>query len=136
MAPAWSAAQPPSGVRPPSAPILAGPAEIAAYAAYRMPATYAAVRATIAALPPTVPTPTSLTDVGGGTGAAAWAVADAFPSIGQITVLDQVDGALALGAALATSAPAAALRSAVWLRSSLPAELPSADLVTISYVLG
>ena len=33
-------------------------------------------------------------DVGGGTGAAAWAVADAFPSIERITVLDQVDGAL------------------------------------------
>jgi ribosomal protein RSM22 (predicted rRNA methylase) len=121
---------------PVAAPILAGPAEIAAYAAYRMPATYAALRATIAALPPTMPAPTSLTDVGGGTGAAAWAVADAFPSIGRITVLDQVDGALALGAALAASAPAAALRSAVWLRSLLPTELPSADLVTISYVLG
>ena len=122
--------------RPAATPILAGSAEIAAYAAYRMPATYAAVRAAIGALPPTLPAPTSLADVGGGTGAAAWAVADAFPSIEQITVLDQVDGALTLGATLAASASAPALRSATWRRSSLPAELPSADLVTVSYVLG
>lgn len=122
--------------QPATTPILAGPAEIAAYAAYRMPATYAAVRAAVGTLPPTLPAPTSLADVGGGTGAAAWAVADAFVSIERITVLDQVDGALALGARLAATAPAPALRSATWRRSSLPAELPSADLVTVSYVLG
>ncbi len=122
--------------QPASAPILAGSAEIAAYAAYRMPATYAAVRAAIDALPPILPAPASLVDVGGGTGAAAWAVADAFPSIERITVLDQVDGALTLGETLAATAPAPALRSATWRRSSLPAELPSADLVTVSYVLG
>ncbi|HZD99455.1 MAG TPA: small ribosomal subunit Rsm22 family protein [Micromonosporaceae bacterium] len=117
-------------------PILAGPTEIAAYAAYRMPATYAAVRAAIGALLPTLPAPTSLADVGGGTGAAAWAVADAFPPIERITVVDQVDDALALGATLAASASAPAMRSATWQRSLLPAELPSADLITISYVLG
>ena len=122
--------------RPATTPILAGPAEIAAYAAYRMPATYAAVRAAIGALPPTLPAPTSLTDVGGGTGAAAWAVADAFRSIERITVLDQVESALTLGATLAATAPAPALRSATWRRSSLPIDLPSADLVTVSYVLG
>ncbi len=122
--------------RPAATPILAGSTEIAAYAAYRMPATYAAVRAAIGALPPTLPAPTSLADVGGGTGAASWAVADAFPPIERITVLDQVDDALALGATLAASAAAPALRSATWQRLSLPAELPSADLVTVSYVLG
>jgi ribosomal protein RSM22 (predicted rRNA methylase) len=126
--------------QPATTPILAGSAEIAAYAAYRMPATYAAVRAAIGALPPALPAPMSLADVGGGTGAAAWAVADAFRSIERITVLDQVEGALALGAALAATALAPAMRSATWRRSllpaSLPAEVPSADLVTISYVLG
>lgn len=121
--------------RPVGAPILAGPAEIAAYAAYRMPATYAAVRAAIGALPSSLVPPTSLTDVGGGTGAAAWAVADAFPSVERIMVLDQVDGALALGARLTAGAPTTALRSATWVRSSLPTELSSTDLVTVSYVL-
>src|SRR5215813_3839909 len=61
----------PSATRPgrvDTAPILSGPAEIAAYAAYRMPATYAAVRAAL----PAGPTPASLLDLGGGTGAAAW----------------------------------------------------------------
>jgi len=122
--------------QPATKPILAGSAEIAAYAGYRMPATYAAVRAAIGALPPTLPPPTSLADIGGGTGAAAWAVADAFRSIERITVLDQVADALALGATLAANAAAPALRSATWCRSSFPAELPVADLVTVSYVLG
>jgi ribosomal protein RSM22 (predicted rRNA methylase) len=121
--------------QPATKPILAGSAEIAAYAGYRMPATYAAVRAAIGAMPPTLP-PTSLADIGGGTGAAAWAVADAFRSIERITVLDQVEDALALGATVAANAPAPALRSATWRRFSLPAELPAADLVTVSYVLG
>jgi ribosomal protein RSM22 (predicted rRNA methylase) len=122
--------------RPAAAPILASSAEIAAYAAYRMPATYAAVRAAIGALPATLPMPASLVDVGGGTGAAAWAVADAFRTIDRITVLDQVDGALTLGARLVATASVPALRSTTWQRSSLPGELPSADLVTVSYVLG
>ncbi len=122
--------------QPATTPILGGSAEIAAYAGYRMPATYAAVRAAIGALPPTLPPPASLADIGGGTGAAAWAVADAFRSIERITVLDQVQDALTFGATLAANAPVPALRSATWRRSSLPAELPSADLVTVSYVLG
>lgn len=122
--------------QPATTPILAGSAEIAGYAAYRMPATYAAVRAAIRALPPTLSAPTSLADVGGGTGAAAWAVADAFGSIERITVLDQVEGALTLGATLAATAAAPALRAATWRRSSLPSKLPAADLVTVSYVLG
>ena len=125
--------------QPATTPILAGSAEIAAYAAYRMPATYAAVRAAIGALPPALPVPMSLADLGGGTGAAAWAVADAFRSIERITVLDQVEGALALGAALAAAALAPAMRSATWRRSFRPRFRPSCRRriwSPISYVLG
>ncbi len=119
----------------PTAPILAGAVEVAAYAAYRMPATYAAVRAALAALPAGY-APTTLLDVGGGTGAAAWAAVDAYPSLAGVTVLDQVGAALRQGAALASGHPV--LGGAVWRQAALvPApELPAADLVTVSYVLG
>src|SRR5262245_24618326 len=60
-----------SGGPPADGPILSRPVEVAAYAAYRMPATYAAMRSVFDALPTLAPA--SLVDVGGGTGAAAWA---------------------------------------------------------------
>lgn len=119
----------------PTAPILAGDVEVAAYAAYRMPATYAAVRAALSALPSGF-APTTLVDVGGGTGAAAWAAAEAYPSLAEVTVLDQVGAALRRGAALATGHPL--LRGATWRQAALVPvpELPAADLATVSYVLG
>ncbi|HEY7176387.1 MAG TPA: small ribosomal subunit Rsm22 family protein [Micromonosporaceae bacterium] len=118
----------------PSGPILSRPADVAAYAAYRMPATYAATRAVFAALPGL--RPTSMVDVGGGTGAAAWAATTAYESLANVTVLDSVDGALRLGAELARSAKSDALRGATWQRVLLPAEITAADLVTVSYVIG
>jgi ribosomal protein RSM22 (predicted rRNA methylase) len=118
----------------PAGPILSRPADIAAYAAYRMPATYAAMRAVFAALPGL--SPTSMVDIGGGTGAAAWAATTAYESLADVTVLDRVDGALRLGAELARSAMSEALRDATWQRALLPAEIAAADLVTVSYVLG
>ncbi|MER7973665.1 small ribosomal subunit Rsm22 family protein, partial [Streptomyces sp. NPDC096080] len=60
------------GATPTDAPILRDRADVAAYAAYRMPATFEAVRAALAAFADAVPdwTPERHTDVGGGTGAA------------------------------------------------------------------
>ncbi len=122
--------------KPASAPILASPVDVAAYAAYRMPATFAAVRTALEQVRTAYPgfSPLSQLDVGGGTGAAAWAAADAFPDLSRITVLDQVAEALELGKRLA----ARNLPPVDWRRwrAGDPAELPAADLVTISYVLG
>jgi ribosomal protein RSM22 (predicted rRNA methylase) len=128
----------------PVAPILAGPTDVAAYAAYRMPATFSAVRASLAAatslaatsLAATSVEPASLLDLGGGTGAAAWAAVEAFPTITAITVVDQSREALDLGARLAGESPSPALRSAAWRCAPLDQPLPAADLVTVSYVLG
>src|SRR6185369_10921633 len=91
-------------------PILTGPVAVLAYAAYRMPATYAAARSALAALRRAVPafTPRRHLDVGGGTGAAAWAVADAFDSVAEVSVLDRVPEALALGQKLGAHAAGAA----------------------------
>lgn len=119
-------------------PILAGRVDAAAYAAYRMPATWGAVRGAVAAAAARVAglAPQSLVDVGGGSGAAAWAAAGVFGgSLRDVTVLDQVPDALELGRRLARDAFAGALRHAEWRQVRFPAAVPAADLVTISYVL-
>jgi ribosomal protein RSM22 (predicted rRNA methylase) len=129
------------GTTPTAAPILRDAADVAAYAAYRMPATYAAVRTALDAfrLQAGDWAPHTHLDLGGGTGAATWAVADAWEDAGhRSTVLDWSQAALTLGAALAKAAHTPAVREAAWTRQPLgaAARLPQADLVTVSYVLG
>lgn len=129
------------GTTPTAAPILRDAADVAAYAAYRMPATYAAFRTALAAFRLRAPewTPGTHLDLGGGTGAATWAVADAWPDAAyDSTVLDWAQPALDLGRELARGAEAPAVRGARWMRAPLGGapRLPAADLVTVSYVLG
>lgn len=124
-----------------AAPILRDAADAAAYAAYRMPATYAAVRSALGALrAQTGPwAPRTHLDLGGGTGAATWAVADAWPGGGHLsTVLDWSQAALELGRELARDAAAAAIRDARWTRAAFGAapRLPESELVTVSYLIG
>lgn len=126
------------GATPTDAPILRDRADVAAYAAYRMPATFEAVRAALAALREAAPgwAPGTHTDVGGGTGAATWAVADAWEDAPPRTaVLDWAEPALALGRELAAGHPV--LRGADWRRARIGSSLTldATDLVTISYVL-
>src|SRR3954470_3411290 len=61
-----------------------------AYALARMPATYAAVTASLNALVEIRPdfTPKNLLDVGAGPGTATWAATEAFPSLQKFTLLD------------------------------------------------
>ncbi|MET8995381.1 small ribosomal subunit Rsm22 family protein [Amycolatopsis sp. Hca4] len=123
-----------------TSPILGSEVDVAAYAGYRMPATYAAVHAVLAEAALRTPgfAPRTHVDVGGGTGAAVWAAADVWPSLDRCTVLEQVAGAIGLGKRLAAGSGRAAVRDAEWRRGlvdpSSPA--PDADLVTLSYVLG
>lgn len=128
------------GATPTDAPILRDRADVAAYAAYRMPATFEAVRSALAALRDAAPdwVPATHTDIGGGTGAASWAVADAWSDgTHRTTVLDWAEPALALGRELAASADSAALRDAEWRRARIGQAmgLEATDLVTVSYVL-
>src|SRR5213075_116507 len=64
-----------------------------AYALARMPATYAAVTASLNALCEIRPgfAPTSLLDVGAGPGTASWAAAETFSSLQDFTLLDAND---------------------------------------------
>jgi ribosomal protein RSM22 (predicted rRNA methylase) len=122
-------------------PILRSPLDVAAYAAYRMPATYTAVRAALGRAVELLPdaAPRTHLDLGGGTGAALWAAADAFAgSFDQQTVWEQVPAAMELGQRLAACAPYPSVRDARWRRAALDADTdpPTADLVTASYVLG
>ncbi|MEU3344461.1 small ribosomal subunit Rsm22 family protein [Streptomyces sp. NPDC006700] len=126
------------GSTPTDAPILRDRADVVAYAAYRMPATFEAVRSALAAFAQAAPewTPAGHTDVGGGTGAAAWAAAATWDGIRPVTVLDWAEPALALGRRIAEADPA--LRDARWQRARIGAQLTldDTDLVTVSYVLG
>ena len=128
----------------PASPVLATRADAAAYAAYRMPATAAAVTLAARELARAVPgfAPARLLDVGAGTGGASWAIATELASIGAVTLLEQSAEAIRLGRAILAAAPSAALRQATWQSWRLPAEaraltaLPGADLTVCSYVLG
>ena len=85
---------------PPTRQVLHDPTTAAAYAAYRMPATHAAVSRALRHATDLAPGlgVTTLVDVGGGTGAASWAAAEAFPALERVEVLDGSADALALGA--------------------------------------
>jgi ribosomal protein RSM22 (predicted rRNA methylase) len=123
-----------------TSPILTSDLDIAAYAGYRMPATYAAVHAVLAEAAKRAPgfAPRTQIDVGGGTGSAIWAAAGVWPSLATCTVIEQVAGAIGLGKRLAAGAGAVAVRGAQWRRGFVDpgSPPPEADLVTLSYVLG
>ncbi|MEU1848794.1 small ribosomal subunit Rsm22 family protein [Streptomyces sp. NPDC019990] len=125
------------GATPTDAPILRDRADVVAYAAYRMPATFEAVRSALEAFADAAPgwAPEDHVDVGGGTGAAAWAVSATWDGARPVTVLDWAEPALALGREIAEANRA--LRDVRWQRSRIGAALAlgSADLVTVSYVL-
>ncbi|MFE0702883.1 small ribosomal subunit Rsm22 family protein [Streptomyces sp. NPDC058872] len=123
------------GTTPTDAPVLRDRSDVAAYAAYRMPATFEAVRRALGALREAAPgwRPGTHVDVGGGTGAASWAVAEAWEEEPPRTlVLDWAEPALALGRELAAGA-----FEAEWRRERIGAalRLDDTDLVTVSYVL-
>lgn len=110
-----------------------------AYMAVRMPATFAAVSKALAQLgekfqPESLPE--SLLDLGAGTGAAAWAAAEAFGSLRQFTLIEQDSKLIELGRRLASESEA--LGSAEWRLANLRsvAEFAPHDLVICSYSLG
>jgi ribosomal protein RSM22 (predicted rRNA methylase) len=110
-----------------------------AYALARMPATYAAVIASVNALREIRPdfAPSSLLDVGAGPGTATWAAAEAFASLTDFTLLDA--NAALRGLALDLRSQSARLREMNYhhgqARAAL-ADTDAADLVVASYMIG
>jgi ribosomal protein RSM22 (predicted rRNA methylase) len=111
-----------------------------AYALARMPATYAAVVASLNALREIRPqfTPVSLFDVGAGPGTATWAAAQAFDSLDAFSAIDANPALRTL--ALELAAAEARLRGLSYVQHEASAGLRnaagSADLVLASYVIG
>jgi ribosomal protein RSM22 (predicted rRNA methylase) len=110
-----------------------------AYALARMPATYAAVTASLNALCEIAPhfAPKSLLDVGAGPGTATWAAVQAFSSLDTLALLDANPALRALALDLASSSTR--LRDLTYqhggARAAL-AECEPADLVVASYMIG
>ena len=110
-----------------------------AYALARMPATYAAVTASLNALCEARPdfAPKNLLDVGAGPGTATWAAAETFASLRDFTLLDANPALRALALDLARGSTR--LHDLRYQRAEARAALADAepaDLVVASYVIG
>jgi hypothetical protein len=107
-----------------------------AYIATRMPATYAAIHASLTALNEQQPgfAPRSLRDIGAGPGTVMWAAAGVWPTLEAATLVETSPAIRALGERLAATSrlPRIAWRDGD-LRSDLTGE--QHDLVTLAYVL-
>jgi ribosomal protein RSM22 (predicted rRNA methylase) len=119
--------------------VVRTPEDAAAYAALRMPATFAAItaalRAALAALPAFAPQ--RLLDVGSGSGAALWAAATQLASLHHATLIEQTPTMQQIAQRLAAHAQQTTLPAQTWQRTDLRrTALPPADLVTMAYALG
>ena len=111
--------------------------EAAAYAASRMPATFAAAQAALQqAMNASGLEIRTLLDCGAGTGAVGWAAAGLL-ELEHVTCLEREDAMRSVGGAL-MRAGGGALSQAVWASCDLTAAqaLPRADLVAEGYMLG
>ena len=115
-------------------------AGVAAYAASRMPATYAAVTAALDRLVAARPdfAPKTVLDLGAGPGTASWAAATTWPSVASVTMVEASADFRALAADLARAGPPA-LNTADIRRGDIaqPSGLPdgSFDLAIVAYAL-
>ncbi len=110
-----------------------------AYALARMPATYAAVAASLNALCGIMPdfAPQTMLDVGAGPATATWAAAEAFASLQAFCLLDSNDALRSL--ALDVARGSARLAHLDYARGEARAALATAepaDLVIASYMIG
>lgn len=118
--------------------------EIAAYAATRLPATYAAIAAALAQTRARLPgwAPRTLVDVGAGPGTATWAAAATWPQLERATLVEREPEMVALGRRLAAHAGWDVLRAATWEHTDLTGAWGAAppdradDLVIAAYLLG
>lgn len=108
-----------------------------AYLAVRLPATYAAVRASFEAVAEARPdfAPNTVLDIGAGPGTALWAAADCWSGLGDALLVEASPVFRACGEELAAGAD---LPSLIWRSANIAKDdIDSAprDLVTLAYVL-
>jgi len=114
--------------------------DVAAYAAFRLPATFAAVRSALEQSQELMPhwKPKTMLDAGAGPGTAMWAAADLWPDLERVTLLEREERMIALGKRMAAYSSSASVRDAEWKKADLTGEWEASpnDLVVASYVLG
>lgn len=126
----------------PSPPPLRSADDVVAYAAVRLPATYAAAYASLAQTAAALPgwQPRSVLDAGAGPGTAAWAASALWPSLRAVTLLERDAHMIAVGRRLAGAGAPDSLRSAQWVQGDVASRhtLPGGghDLVLMAYALG
>jgi len=112
----------------------------AAYAAARMPATFATSGLAMLEAAKSLPAfaPRSLLDVGAGTGAAAWAARAVWPTIDNVVLIDREPQMIELGRKIAADGdPGGPLGHATWRTARIGAgPFEAADVVSAAYVLG
>lgn len=112
-----------------------------AYAAVRMPATFAAVSAALQEvyrLSPVELRVRSFLDLGAGPGTASWAASEIFQDITQFQLVEHNAGVIDLGRKLLAQSSRAPLVHARWTEAGLESFTPQArhDLAVFSYSLG
>lgn len=132
--------------RPRGAPVARSQADLLAYVAVRLPATYAAVSAALDAVHEQRPgwQPRSALDLGAGPGTALWSAAAHWATLEQAVAVEAEPRMLALGRQLAQAATHPAVRTASWTQADVTgvsagqlADLGGPfELVVLAYVLG
>jgi len=126
--------------QPANGSFLHSPGDVVAYAAYRLPATFAAIYAALNEVRKRRFDwqPRTLLDAGAGPGSAMWAANELWPELEQVTLLERDEHMIALGKQLITHTRSTTLNQASWQKVDLLGAWQTApkDLVTTTYVLG
>jgi ribosomal protein RSM22 (predicted rRNA methylase) len=114
-------------------------AERQAYLFCRLPATYAALAASLhAATTHCDWHPESLLDLGSGPGTGLWAASTFFPSLSKATLVEKDPSMITLGKKLAEKSNEQLFRQTHWIQADLEKlqEIPSHDILLFSYSIG
>lgn len=113
--------------------------DVAAYAAFRLPATFAAIYSAISQIKDRSPlwNPKTLLDVGAGPGTAMWAASTLLAGLENITLLEQEGNMISLGKRLSANSPLTSVQEAKWIKADITGawEVSPEELVIASYVL-
>lgn len=113
--------------------------DVAAYTAFRLPATYAAIYSALSQAKENYPglNPKNLLDVGAGPGTAMWAAAALWPDLERITLLEREEHMISLGRRLSAYSSLKSMKEAQWIKTDITGtwSVPLHDLVISSYVL-
>ncbi|MEJ7793419.1 MAG: small ribosomal subunit Rsm22 family protein [Gaiellaceae bacterium] len=112
-------------------------ADVAAYLAYRAPATYAAALDVLLRVRDQRPgwRPRSVLDVGAGPGVATWAALAVWPELERVTLVEVEPEMARAGRFIASAAASPTLGTANWVAGDATVPTAPAELVLLSYVL-